>query len=178
MAQDQTRAARMVAQGCTKVPTMGASTRSHQEPMAHRPTGAPIAPRPRGKFLTAKAGRRHAAFVSTLRKMRQSSTSSHSTTSHRQASPSATDPEEAPIPQVATGFILKGTRGRHDFRASPAKWEPTCQRQEARQARMVSSGTTTLLDLVDPRCPNALSSTVTIRLSRPRDPAGSRPTPY
>ena len=27
-------------------------------------------------------------------------------------------------------------------------------------------------------CPNALSSTVTIRLSRPRDPAGSRPTPY
>ena len=35
-----------------------------------------------------------------------------------------------------------------------------------------------LLDLVGPRCLNALSSTVTIRLSRPRDPAGSRPTPY
>ena len=116
MAQDQTRAARMVAQGCTKIPTMKASTRSHQEPMAHRPTGAPIAPWPRGKILTAKAGRRHAAFRSASRGMRQSSTPSHSTTPHRQASPSATGPEEAPIPQIATGSILEEARGGDQIR--------------------------------------------------------------
>ena len=134
MAQDLTRAARMVAQGCTKIPTMRAVPRSHQKPIAREAAGALIAPWPRGTILTTKAGCRDAAFRSQPGGVRQTSTPIHQATPHRQTSPSATRPEAAPIPVTAgsDGEPFGGsakpahpsrTSAKETYRPSPAMQE-------------------------------------------------------